>query len=419
MRPRYHRSIFTAIAIAAIGGSFVAGAIFGYSNAPAADKITSIFHKEPAVNTTADFAPFWETWNVLNEKFVSANGTTTDQEKVYGAIQGLVASFGDPYTVFFPPEEAKLFESDISGQFQGVGMEIGIRDGILTVVAPLKGTPAERAGIRSGDKIVQIDGTPSADMPVDKAVKLIRGEKGTTVKFMVVREGEKEPLTIAIMRDVIEIPTINTEISESVPGENAGGGIGTGDVFIIHLYNFSANSANLFRNSLREFVLSGKHKLILDLRGNPGGYLEAAVDMASWFLPVGKVVVREDFANGEEENAYRSRGYDIFNENLRMVILVDGGSASASEILAGALSEHKIATLVGAKTFGKGSVQELVQITEDTSLKVTIARWLTPNGISISKAGITPDVVVEISKKDIEGKRDPQMIKALEILAKE
>lgn len=412
----YRRSITTAMIIAAIGGSFVTGVFVGYGNAPAEDKITSIFNKEPAISTSVDFAPFWETWNILNEKFVSANGTTTDQEKVYGAIQGLVASFGDPYTVFFPPEEAEMFESDISGQFQGVGMEIGIREGILTVVAPLKGTPAARAGIRTGDKIVQIDDTPSADMSVDKAVKLIRGKKGTAVKFTIVREGEGEPLVITVLRDVIEIPTIDTEIKES-DGNTQGNSVDSGDVFVIRLYNFSANSANLFRNSLRDFVISDKHKLILDLRGNPGGYLEAAVDMASWFLPAGKIVVREDFADGGNRNAYRSKGYDIFNENLKMVILVDGGSASASEILAGALSEHKIATLVGTKTFGKGSVQELVPITDNTSLKVTIARWLTPNGVSISKSGITPDVVVELTNKDIEEKRDPQMEKALEVLS--
>lgn len=412
----YRRSIITAMLIAAIGGSFVAGVFVGYRNAPAEDKITSIFNKKPAISASVDFAPFWETWNILNEKFVSANGTTTDQEKVYGAIQGLVASFGDPYTVFFPPEEAEMFESDISGQFQGVGMEIGIRDNILTVVAPLKGTPAARAGIRTGDKIVQIDDAPSADMPVDKAVKLIRGEKGTAVKFTIVREGEKEPLVITVLRDVIEIPTIDTEIKES-DGNAPGNSVDAGDVFVIRLYNFSANSANLFRGSLRDFVISDKHKLILDLRGNPGGYLEAAVDMASWFLPAGKVVVREDFADGGAGNAYRSKGYDIFNENLKMVILVDGGSASASEILAGALSEHKIATLVGTKTFGKGSVQELVPITDNTSLKVTIARWLTPNGVSISKSGITPDVVVELTNEDIKEKRDPQMEKALEVLS--
>ncbi len=419
MNSHYQRTIIAVIGLAVFGGGFIAGVFTGYSNAPAIGKITSVTGKETAVETLVDFAPFWKTWNVLNEKFVSANGTTTDQERVYGAIQGLVASMGDPYTVFFPPEEAELFESDIRGQFQGVGMEIGVRDNMLTVVAPLKGTPAERAGIRSGDKIVQIDDLPSADMPVDEAVRHIRGERGTSVKFTIVREGEKDQLVITVMRDIIEIPTIDTEVKGGADSAYADGNTGTGDVFVIRLYNFSANSANLFRNSLREFIISDKHKLILDLRGNPGGYLESAVDMASWFLPAGKVIVREDFANGEPENAYRSKGYDIFNENLNMVILVDGGSASASEILAGALSEHKIATLVGAKTFGKGSVQELVQITDDTSLKVTIARWLTPNGISISKAGITPDVTVEVSKEDIEAKRDTQMAKALEILEKE
>jgi carboxyl-terminal processing protease len=184
------------------------------------------------------------------------------------------------------------------------------------------------------------------------------------------------------------------------------------------LYSFSENSPNLFRGALRQFVESGDSKLILDLRGNPGGYLEAAIDMASWFLPSDKVVVREDFGGAEPQEVYRSRGYDIFNDKLKFVILVDKGSASASEILAGALKEQGRATLVGEQTFGKGSVQELVDITSDTSLKVTVARWLTPNGLSISGAGIAPDYVVPISDADKAAGRDPQLEKAIEILKK-
>ena len=191
------------------------------------------------------------------------------------------------------------------------------------------------------------------------------------------------------------------------------------DVFIIRLYNFSANSPSLFRESLREFAVSGKDKLILDLRGNPGGYLEAAVDMASWFLPAGKVIVREDFGKKAEPVVYRSKGYDVFNESLKMVILVNAGTASASEILAGALSEHGKAKLVGEKTFGKGSVQELVKVTSDSSLKITVARWLTPNGVSISKNGLKPDIEVPITKEDLENKRDVQIDKAIQLLTAE
>ena len=395
-----------AVFVLAMGAMFILGVFFGFNNRPAVSNITSLVNKESDIPSEKkiDFSPFWTTWKLLDEKYVSEDGPQ-NQEKVWGAIQGLVSSLGDPYSVFLPPAETEMFESDISGNFEGVGMEIGIRDKILTVIAPLKGTPAEKAGILPGDKIIKIDETGTVDLSVDKAVKLIRGKKETTVKLSIIRGPKDEALEISVTRDTINIPTIDTEIKN--------------DVFIIRLYNFSANSPGLFRESLREFSVSGKDKLILDLRGNPGGYLEAAVDMASWFLPAGKVIVREDFGKKAEPVVYRSKGYDVFNENLKMVILVNAGTASASEILAGALSEHGKAKLIGEKTFGKGSVQELVKVTSDSSLKITVARWLTPNGVSISKNGLKPDIEVPITKEDLENKRDPQMDKAIQLLTAE
>ena len=204
------------------------------------------------------------------------------------------------------------------------------------------------------------------------------------------------------MRDVINVPIVTTEKH--------------GDVFVIEVASFTANSPALFRNALREFVESGDTKLILDLRGNPGGYLEAAVDMASWFLPTGQIVVTEDYANHQNNVVHRSRGYDVFNENLRMIILVNRGSASASEILALALKSHGKARLVGTATFGKGSVQELVDITSDTSLKLTVARWLGPNGEAIPHNGIAPDEEVSMTEDDVKAGKNPQLDKALELL---
>ena len=227
--------------------------------------------------------------------------------------------------------------------------------------------------------------------------------------FTVVREGESELLSIPVIRDIIQIPTISTSSED-------GAGLRDDGVFVIQLYNFSALSQHLFREALREFIVSEADKLILDLRGNPGGFLEASVDMASWFLPLGKIVVEESFGEGIKPKVHRSSGYDIFNENLKMAIVVNRGSASASEILAGALKEHGVATLVGDRTFGKGSVQELVPITSDTSLKVTIARWLTPLGNSISEEGLKPDIEVERTLEDIENDIDPQIEKAAEFL---
>lgn len=353
-----------------------------------------------------DFAPFWKAWNILNEKYIPASTTAKkveDQEKVYGAIKGLASSLNDPYTVFFPPVENKLFEADIRGNFEGVGMEVLAQNGAIVIIAPLKGSPAEKSGLKSGDRVIRINDKDTSRMTTEDAVQIIRGQAGTPVKLSIVRQGVKEPFDVSIVRQVINIPTINVTRMD-------------GGIFKIDLYNFSANSPNLFRGALREFILSGDDKLILDLRGNPGGYLEAAIDMASWFLPPSKVVVTEDFAGSKEGKVYRSKGYDVFNDNLKMVILVDNGSASASEILAGALQENGVAKVIGDKTFGKGSVQELVPITGDTSLKVTVARWLTPNGKSISETGIQPDILVKRAALDQAGDKDPQLEKAIELL---
>lgn len=369
---------------------------------------TGIENPDSGNDAQVDFAPFWKAWNIINEKYVPASTTkkiVNNQDKVWGAISGLAASLHDPYTVFFPPVESEMFASDIRGNFEGVGMEVVAQDGAITVIAPLKNSPAFRAGILAGDRIIKIEGKETGGLTTEDAVQLIRGPKGTKITLTVFRNGNKTPFDIGVTREVIDIPVINTK---TLPG----------GVFVIELYSFSEQSPNLFRSALREFILSGNDKLILDMRGNPGGYLEAAIDMASWFLPSNKVIVREDFGGAKEEKVYRSRGYDIFRDDLKFVILVDKGSASASEILAGALAEHGKAKLVGETTFGKGSVQELVDITPETSLKVTVARWLTPNGLSISEKGIEPDYAVKRATADIQAGKDSQLDKALEILNK-
>ncbi|HEC32665.1 MAG TPA: S41 family peptidase [Candidatus Kaiserbacteria bacterium] len=402
--------VLSISAIILLAGAFSTGVFVGSSKIEHTG--ASSLRKDSVIKPkNVDFSPVWKVWNVLNKKYASATTTdnVTNQKRVWGMIQGLTNSLGDPYTVFFPPADAKIFEADISGNFEGVGMEIAIKDNVLTVVSPLKGTPAYRAGILSGDKIIKINGESTEKFSVDRSVKLIRGKRGTEVVFTILREGKSEFLTIPVVRDVIQIPTISTSKED-------GAGLRDDGVFVIQLYNFSALSQNLFRKALREFVLSRADKLILDLRGNPGGYLESSVDMASWFLPVGKIVVEENFGKGIKPNIYRSRGYNIFNKNLKMAIVVNRGSASASEILAGALKEQGVATLIGERTFGKGSVQELVQITKDTSLKVTIARWFTPLGNSISNEGLKPDIEVGRTEEDIKNGVDPQIEKAAEFL---
>jgi carboxyl-terminal processing protease len=407
MNINFSRSLGALLIVGALGVGFVAGAQYGYDHGSAIKEVKAVTNKENTVSDQVDFSPFWEVWTELDQKFVGgANGTTTkiatDQDRVWGAISGMVASVGDPYTVFMPPVEKKKFEEEIAGNFGGVGMELGMKEGKITVVAPLPNSPAKKAGIKSGDKVVKVDDKDISGLAIDEVISKIRGKEGTVVKLTISRAGEKELKDFTLIRDIIQIPTIATK---KLPD----------GVFVISLYNFSAQSPNLFRNSLREFVESKSDKLIIDLRGNPGGYMEAAIDMASWFLPADKVIVRET-RKTDAEKTYRSHGYNIFTDRLKMVVLIDQGSASAAEILAGALKEQGKAILVGEKSFGKGSVQELIPVGGDASLKVTIARWLTPSGHSLSSNGLDPDYKVSMTKEDLEANRDVQMAKAIEIL---
>lgn len=393
--------LFAAVGALATGVVFSAGVFLGYTRGPSVDRVTGLLNKESGKEPPpADFSAFWTTWNAIKSKYVSSKDID-NQKMVWGAAEGIVKSLGDPYSVFFPPQENKEFKETIRGDFGGVGMEIGMKGGYLVVVSPLKNTPAYKAGIKSGDKILKINDKITLDMTVEEAVRLIRGEKGTTVKLTIFQKGDDATKEIVLTRDIIKIPILDTE-------EKPGG------IFVIKMYSFSGNATNEFRNALLKFIDSGKNKLIIDLRGNPGGFLDSAVEVSGWFLDKGAVVVKEKFGNGDE-TVFRSKGNRIFN-NLPLAVLVNEGSASASEIMAGALREHNVAKLVGAKTFGKGSVQELVEITPQTSLKITIAKWLTPNGVSISENGLEPDFKVELTKKDIEAEKDPQMDKAMEIV---
>lgn len=358
-----------------------------------------------------DLESLWKVWYLLEDRYVNGNltdndesKTVTNEEKIWGMIQGLLYSLNDPYTIFLPPEEKKQFEEDIiSGSFGGVGIEIGTRDKQLTVIAPLVGSPAHKVGVMAGDRIIAVDDESTHDWTSDQAVRKIRGEVGTVVKLTVLREDEDERLVFDITRDVINIPVMDTEFLED-------------DIYLVSLYNFSAQSPSYFRQAAREFLKSGSNKMIIDLRGNAGGFLEASIDISSLFLPAGRTILREAKKDPGQEKVYRSYGYNVFGSDLELVILINGGSASASEIMAGALAEHQVATLIGEQTFGKGSVQELVSITDDTSLKFTIARWLTPNGHSISKEGLEPHIEVEMTREHWEKGEDPQLEAAIEYL---
>ena len=363
--------------------------------------------------SNVDFSPVWKAWNVLNQNFVpDAVSTSTPlasttqgvySTEVWGMISGMAASLNDPYTFFLPPQQNTDFSSSMSGSFAGVGMQIDVKNDVITVVSPLKDTPASKAGIKSGDEVLAIDGVSTSGMDVTTAVDKIRGAAGTVVKLSIYRAGWTAPQDFDVTRAVINVPIVTTSTQP-------------GGIFVITTTQFTSSAPDLFRNALRSFVATGDNKLILDLRGNPGGYLDAAVDMASWFLPSGDVVVTEDYDGHQANIVHRSLGYNIFNSNLKVVILVDEGSASASEIFADALRYYGVAKLVGTHTFGKGVVQELFPITDTTTLKVTVARWLGPDGLQIPHTGILPDVTATTSEDAVIAGKDPQMDAAVKLL---
>jgi len=365
-----------------------------------------VINVEPNSSSTqaVDFSLFWDAWARIQNKFV--NRQKLDYTNmVYGAISGMLKSLGDPYTVFMTPQVNKDFSQSLQGNFEGIGAEIGMIKDIITIVSPLENSPAKKAGLQAGDKILKIDDKITADLTVDQAVSLIRGPKGTKVRLTVARDSWTTAKEIEITRDVINIPITKFEIKET-NGK---------PIAYLALYEFTENSASEFANSAQKILTSSAKGIVLDLRGNPGGYLDAAVDIASWFLPDGQLVVTEDYGNGKKIE-HRSQGIDQLG-SYPIVVLIDQGSASASEILAGALRDDiKSTKLVGQKSFGKGSVQELEDMASGTSIKITVAKWLTPSGHSIADEGLEPDVKVEITKDDITNNRDPQLDKALELL---
>lgn len=347
---------------------------------------------------------FWDTYNLLREKFVSPE-KIDDQKILYGAISGMVQSLGDPYTVFMNPDDTKRFMEDVNGTFEGIGAEVGERKGQLLIIAPLEGSPAKAAGLKPGDQIVQIDGKDTAGMTVDEAVNLIRGPKDTEVTLTIYRTDWQKTQDIKIKRAVIEVPSVKLEYIDSPQGKIAH----------ITIYQFSEKTVSDFRDKAIEVFNSPAKKIILDLRNNPGGYLEVSQDIAGWFLEKGQIVVIEDSGNGKPRKEYKAMGNAAFSD-YKVVALINEGSASASEILAGCLRDNRGIKLIGEKSFGKGSVQELERIPGGSSLKVTIAKWLTPSGKLIADIGLEPDEKISITDSDIEAGKDPQLEKAIEII---
>lgn len=405
---RILRSLFVLIIVGSL--FFTGGYIFGregYKTSVKKLPNVQITRDLPADKEDLDFSLFWRVWDTVHTKYYD-KGKITDSELVYGAIQGMVSAVGDPYTVFLPPEENKVVQEDLQGTFEGVGIQIGFKRSQLAVIAPLPSSPAEKAGIRAGDFIINIkDEAKSIDMGtvgvnLEEAVRAIRGRAGTKVTLTLLREEVTEPIVVEIAREAINVPSVVVDYV----GENK-------SIAHIRLLKFSGETIGEWEKAVIEILktpnLSG---IVLDVRNNPGGYLQGAVELSSDFLETGDVVVvEEDYTDSRQEYRVEKLGR---LRGQKLVVLVNEGSASASEILAGALRDNKRAQLVGDTTFGKGTIQEPQQINGGAGLHITIARWLTPSGTWVNDGGLKPDIEIEDNQ---DTQDDEQLQKAIELFS--
>jgi carboxyl-terminal processing protease len=380
--------ILGAAAIILLTGSFYAGdAVGGNFNLPFLSSVNR-----------ADFSGLNSLYGLLQRNF---DGKVTSQKALDGAKAGLVASAGDPYTVYLDATSSKALSDELTGKLSGIGAEIGVKNNVLTVIAPIASAPAEKAGIKAGDLIAKINGEDTTNMSVDTAVSKIRGTAGTKVTLNIVRAGSPAAFDLSITRADITVPSVKSSLKN-------------GNIGYITIAQFGPDTADLVDKAAGDLKSQGATKVILDLRNNPGGYLDAGVAIASQFLPEGKVVVSER-TGGKTTNTLTSAANGKLI-GLPTIVLINAGSASASEIVAGALHDNKVAQLLGVKSFGKGSVQEIKDLPGGAQLKVTVAHWYTPNGININKEGIKPDVSVDLTPADFNAGSDPQLDKAIELL---
>jgi carboxyl-terminal processing protease len=396
------------------GGYFLG--VEGYKAKVDQAKNIKIVREIPPDKSNIDFSLFWKVWDTLQLKYFDKS-KINNRSMVYGAISGMVAAIGDPYTVFLAPNDNKVVNEDLSGSFEGVGIQIGFRGNQLAVVAPLTGSPAEKAGIKPGDFIVGIKdpgsgidrGTVGISLP--EAVKLIRGKAGTKVTLVLTREGVASPLIVEVERVKLNVPSvILTYVGQ---GKQSLAGDAGKNIAHLQLLKFGAETGSEWDQKVSEIEGNGQIKgLILDVRNNPGGYLEGAVDVAGEFIKTGSVAVIEERSDGTK-NEYKTQRIGRLTQ-IPMVVLVNGGSASAAEILAGALRDNKRAKIVGEKTFGKGSIQEPLDLDGGSGIHITVARWLTPAGIWVDEKGLMPDVEI---KFDVNSKIDNQLEEAIKLLS--
>ncbi len=403
----FKNKIFLYVSAAAIVVAAAAsGAYIGWRagrSVPLTIQVQGVSNIGSEASSTADFGLFWQAWQLISDDYLN-NAKISDQSKVYGAVNGLVGSLNDPYSEFFSPSDSQKFQEDVQGSFSGIGAQLDVKGGQIIVAAPLKDSPAQKAGLRSGDQIVGIDGTSTANMSLNDAVKLIRGENNTSVTLAILRSGWSKPEDFKIIRADIEVPTLDYSMKD-------------GNIAYIHLYAFNANADILFYQAMVQAFTGGAKGLVLDLRDNPGGYLQTAVDLSGWFLKRGSTVVTEE-GRGNLNIGYRANGNEAL-VNFPTVVIINGGSASAAEILSGALHDDRGIQLVGDQSFGKGTVQELVPLSGGSSVKLTIAHWVLPNGQILEGHGLVPDAPVKLTDDDIKNNIDPQLDKALELIKSE
>lgn len=349
----------------------------------------------------ADFGQLVDVWDRVHSNYVNAN--IDDRALLQGALAGLVSGLGDPYSTFMSADSAKKFEDEISGTFEGVGMQVGYKDNKITVIAPLPDSPAEKAGLLPGDAIMSVDGTDVGSLNLDQVIDKIRGKQGTTVTLIIQRGTEPQTKSFAVVRQTISVDSVTAKVVEH-HGKRIAEAV---------ISSFNRDTGRELRAKLKAIDAGSLDGILLDLRNNPGGYLDQAVDVASVFMPDGEVVAEVD-RNGEKKS-FNVNG-NAFLADKKVIVLVNGGSASASEIVAGALQDSGRGKIVGTQTFGKGTVQDYQTLSDGSSLKLTIAKWLTPKGRSISEHGVTPDTVVEMPK-DEKDTSDPQRAQGLNLLS--
>ena len=348
---------------------------------------------------TVNMQLFWDTWNILSGRYVDPHMMDA-QKMIYGAIKGMVSAVGDPYTIFMNPKENKEFQDMLEGTLEGIGAELTIRNGVLTVISPLKNSPAKKAGLQPEDIIYKIDGQLTEELTFEEAVLKIRGQKGTQVTLTVLRKNHNEPIDIVLTRGTINVESVTYKIKDKIG--------------IIEINQFGKNTTFEFGKVINEILNNRPKGIILDLRYNGGGFLEGAVDIVSEFVEKGKVVTIKK-RNPEEDEVISVNGQARI-VSTPLAVLINKGSASASEIVAGALQDGKRAVIIGETSFGKGTVQEVENLIGGASLRITIAKWFTPNDVNISEVGITPDIIVERDVDDLENGSDPQMDRAIEYI---